>query len=149
MAKQCSRRGAGQRGFTLVELLITVTILSIIMAFAYPSYMDQVRRANRADAREALTLLTNEMERFFATNRTYTTDLTNFSLPVSGGVTTSKAGHYAIVATAGNTGTIASSYTLTATPMAGDIQANDDACPSLSVDSAGNFLPTPSASDCW
>lgn len=137
------------RGFTLVELLIAVTILSIIMAFAYPSYMDQMRRANRADAREALTLLTNEMERFFATNRTYTTDLSNFSLPTNAGVTTSKAGHYRITVAAGNTGTIASSYLLTATPVAGDIQAKDDACPTLSVDSAGNFLPSPTTSACW
>lgn len=134
---------------TLIELLIVVTILSIIAAFAYPSYMDQVRKANRSDAKEALALLSNEMERFFATNRTYTTDLSNFSLPTNAGVTTSKAGHYRITAAAGNTGSIASSYALTATPVTGDIQAKDSACPSFTVNSAGDYTPAPASSDCW
>lgn len=138
-----------QTAFTLIELLIAIVVASILAMVAYPAYMDQMRRANRADAREALTLLTNEMERFFATNRTYTTDLSGFSLPTAGEVTRSKAGHYRITAAAGNTGNIATSYLLTAVPVAGDIQAGDDACPMLSVDSAGIQLPPPTVADCW
>jgi len=138
-----------QSGFSLIEVLIVVMIISIIAAVAYPSYMGQVRRANRADAREALTLLANNMERFFATNRSYTTDLSAFSLPTVGGVTQSKSGHYAITAAPGNTGSIRSSYVLTATAIEGDIQAGDHDCLVMSVSSAGIYLPSPNDSPCW
>ena len=138
-----------QSGVTLIEILIVIVIVALIAALGYPSYMTQVRRSNRVDAREALTVLSNDMERFFAANRTYTTDLSSFSMPTSGGVTSSKAGHYTITAAVGNTGAITSSYTLTAVPDADSIQAGDTACPSLSLDSAGTFLPDPNASDCW
>ena len=38
------------RGFTLLELLITVAVIGIISSIAYPSYVDNISRANRSEA---------------------------------------------------------------------------------------------------
>jgi len=41
-------------GFTLIEMLVTVAVISILAAIAYPSYQDQVRRSRRAEAQSLL-----------------------------------------------------------------------------------------------
>ena len=61
------------RGFTLVELMIVVAIISILAFFAIPSYQSQGDRARRADAQAALLGLAQAMERHFTENGTYTT----------------------------------------------------------------------------
>lgn len=43
-----------QRGMTLMELLVVITIIGLLAAIAYPSYRAQVRRSNRTEARVAL-----------------------------------------------------------------------------------------------
>ena len=59
------------RGFTLIELMITVVIISIIAAIAYPSYIDSVRKARRADAQAHMLELASFMERFYTENNRY------------------------------------------------------------------------------
>ena len=61
-----------QRGFTLIELMVVVTIVAIIMAIAIPSYQEQVRKSNRGLAKSDLLELTQCAERFHTTNGTYT-----------------------------------------------------------------------------
>jgi type IV pilus assembly protein PilE len=59
------------RGFSLLELMIVVAIVGIIAAFAYPSYLEQIRKTRRADCSGALAGTGNAMERFFTVNSTY------------------------------------------------------------------------------
>lgn len=61
----------GNRGFTLIELMIVVAIVAILAAIAYPSYQDQVRKSRRADAQGALLGFGNAMERRFTERNTY------------------------------------------------------------------------------
>lgn len=63
------------RGFTLIELMIAVAILGIIAAIAYPSYLDQVRKSKRSEARSALMQAANRQERFYTTQYEYTSTL--------------------------------------------------------------------------
>jgi type IV pilus assembly protein PilE len=53
------------RGFTLVELLVTLIIMTTLAALALPSYQDYVRRANRSDGYTHLTEIMQAQERFF------------------------------------------------------------------------------------
>ncbi len=59
------------KGFTLIELMIVVAIIGIIAAVAYPSYMDQVTSARRADGQGVLVSLSNAMERYYVQNNTF------------------------------------------------------------------------------
>lgn len=59
------------RGFTLIELMITVAVIAILSAVALPSYRDYVIRGNVPEATSRLATKQVQMEQFFQDNRTY------------------------------------------------------------------------------
>jgi type IV pilus assembly protein PilE len=59
------------RGFTLIELMITVAIVAILAAVALPSYSAYVMRANVTDAAKGLSEMRLKMEQYFQDQRTY------------------------------------------------------------------------------
>jgi type IV pilus assembly protein PilE len=59
------------RGFTLIELMITVAIIAILAAIAIPSYSEYVRRGRITEAVSALSGMRVKMEQYFQDNRTY------------------------------------------------------------------------------
>jgi len=58
-------------GFTLMELMVTVAIVGILAAIAYPSYSDSVRKSRRADAKAALSNAAQALERYYTEKNTY------------------------------------------------------------------------------
>lgn len=59
------------KGFTLIELMIVVVVVSILAAIVVPSYSNQVKRTNRTDCQGALMNFALAMERHFARANTY------------------------------------------------------------------------------
>ena len=66
------KRSAGRvRGFTLIEVLITVAIVAILAAIALPAYQDSITRGKIIDATVRLGDYRAQMEKWFLDNRTY------------------------------------------------------------------------------
>ena len=125
-------------GFTLIEVMIVIAIVAILTTVAYPSYVDQVRKARRVDATNALMDGSQLLERCFTRVNAYNDE----SCPDPTG--TSGDGYYSISFASDEP--TATTYTLVATPT-GD-QANDP-CGVFTLDFLGNRTPTPDGRRCW
>jgi type IV pilus assembly protein PilE len=59
------------KGFTLIELMITVAIVGILSAIAYPAYTASILKGKRAQGRTAITELLQQQERYATQRNTY------------------------------------------------------------------------------
>ena len=59
------------RGFTLIEIMITIAIIGIASAIAVPSYRDYVTRGRLADAFSTLATVQPNAEQFWANTRSF------------------------------------------------------------------------------
>jgi type IV pilus assembly protein PilE len=69
------------RGFTLVEAVITLLVLSMLTTFAVNSYDSYVKRARAADALEQLDQFRTHMEKAFQDNGNYGVGACAVNLP--------------------------------------------------------------------
>lgn len=139
------------RGFTLIELMITVAIVAIVSGIAYPSYQAYVKRANRADARAQILDTAQKQERYYSSNNTYlaisaptTAAPTGWQNWAGGSGMTSRK--YNLSVTLGGGGT---SYTITAAPANG---YTDTECGTYTLTSANvrnNTGNSKTSAECW
>lgn len=156
------RANRKQRGFTLIELMIVVAIVGIVAAFAYPSYMDQIRKSRRADALIGLQGVTQRQEDYFTRNYSYANSLS--ALGYGAGTTTDSPEDYyslqlATLTPSACDGTrIApcTGYEVSATPVAGTSQAGDKKCQRFILNHLGrkaanddSATVTDTTSICW
>ncbi len=85
------------QGFTLLEIMIVVAVIAILAAVALPNYQNYLKRAQRTDAMETLTEIMNQQQRFFARNRSYTSNFQDLGYPNAASVT-SENENYSITA---------------------------------------------------
>ncbi|MDE2594912.1 MAG: type IV pilin protein [Burkholderiales bacterium] len=116
------------RGFTLIELMITVAIVSILAAVAYPSYAEHVAKGRRADARARMLAAQQWMERYYTERYSYasrgeTVKNADFDKQTSF-VTSPPAGEGAAMYTL-SVAVAGTSYTLTATRQSGSAMEHD------------------------
>lgn len=122
-------------GFTVIELMIVIIIVSILVALAYPSYIQYVRKSKRGEAQQLLLNWSINQEIFRSNNPEYAT---------TGQLPAPTSDNYAFDLPARS----ATAYTLRA-DATGD-QENDEArdgtsCDVLTLTQAG--VKSPAA--CW
>jgi len=66
-----AQRRRSARGFTLIEVLITIAIVAILASVAYPSYTDYIRRSHVQEAPSQLMAYRATMEQYYQDHRSY------------------------------------------------------------------------------
>ncbi len=137
-------------GFTLVELMVVVTIIALLATFGYPAYIDQVRKSRRADAKTSLQALRVNQAKWRANHATYAASAASVSAT---GTTASNDEHYTLRIWAPS----ATAFRATAVPKVGSDQAKDK-CGTLVIDQDGptdvgatvnSTTNTQWKKDCW
>src|SRR5687767_12256586 len=60
------------RGFTLIEMMITVVIVAILASVAWPSYQSYLQRSRRADAQSLMMSIVSKEQQYLLDARQYT-----------------------------------------------------------------------------
>jgi type IV pilus assembly protein PilE len=120
------------RGFTLIELMISMVIVAILAAVALPSYQNYLKRGHRAAAQAQMMDIANRQQQYFLDKRSYATkdelETAGYALP------SEVSSKYTYDITVPSAGTPA--FTITFTPSGS--QASDG---TLTLNNAGVKTP--------
>ena len=136
MLARPSNRISRARGFTLIELMITIVVGVILMIIAVSSYGTQVRKSRRTDAKTAVLDLAGREERNFSTTNTYANVPTSLGYTGAAFPIVVGDGYYNVnvVVVAAAPG-VPAAFTITATPIG--TQVADAQCASFTVTDLG------------
>jgi len=129
------------RGFTIIEIVIALVIISILTSVALPSFQSYLRKARRTDGKVALMDLAAKMEHYYVGNNSYI----GASLANIGAGTTSPEGYYNLVIDSVS----AVRFTVSAIPAG--VQAADNICGTLTINQLNEKAVSGAGSvhECW
>jgi type IV pilus assembly protein PilE len=128
------------RGFTLVELIITVAIVAILVSVALPTYRDHVRKSRRAEAQAYLMAVASRQQQFLIDTRGYAAALATVAIAAPANV--SAVYDLGLAAAAGPPPT----FRISATPKTGSDQVYEK-CGTLAIDQTG--AKSAALGTCW
>lgn len=117
-----------RKGFTLIEVMVTVAVLAILSAIAYPLYESQSRKGKRPAAMALMEEVAQAEQRYFSHMNTFTITVTDLPGIKSA---TSAGGYYSITVAPAAAGSIANSFVVTAEPLTAD--QKKDSCQKLTL----------------
>ncbi len=135
-------------GFTLIEIMIVVSIVGILLAIALPQYSGYMTKAARNDAKSTMLNIAQMEERYYSNNATYIL----ISAPPAAAPTgfqnysgnDPNSSKYNITVVVGSTASIATSFLMTATPV---VAGYDSQCGNLTLTSTG--VKGSTTGSCW
>ena len=131
------------KGFTLIELMIVVTIVGVLASFALPQFSEYVLQSRRSEARAAIEEIRNLQEEHFQNYKVYG-DRTDINYPDK-----TAGEHYQVSVTPNGTGL---RYDANATAIGN--QSEDTVCAIFSITSTNRLIAMDSnnnltTDDCW
>ena len=133
-----------RRGFTLLELMITVVVVAILAAVAMPSYLRHIQSSRREMAKAALLDAAQKMESYYALNFSYVSAASGTTPAIfSDKVPKDGTDRYYTLSISGASRT---DYQVIATPNGAQ---SSDMCGNLSIRRDGTKAQTGSGSGCW
>jgi type IV pilus assembly protein PilE len=143
--RACTR----ERGFTLMELLVALTVLGILASLALPAFFEQLARARRTDVQAALLEDAAYMQHYYAAHDAFA-GTPPPRLPFS---STPRLGAASYTIAVDVPATDATSFVLTATRTGA---MSSDPCGDFTVDNVGrrdlvpgSYAAGRSAERCW
>ena len=141
------------RGFTLIEVLVAMTIIAILAAIAFPSYTNYVTRTKRNAAKSFLVRVADLQEQFFLDNKQYAPNLSGLGLAadvvgVSENGDEVPAGDADRVYLVTLANTSATTYTVAAVPQLAQAKY-DTECGTLSLAHTGRRNQSGMGTNCW
>lgn len=134
-------RTLGHKGFTLIEVMITVAIIAILASVALPSYTDYIRRSQASEATGQLSLYRTRMEQYYQDNRNYGSSGTTC------GITTTDSKYFSFSCSTSNS---AQNFSLTATDKGGAVTGHVYTINDTGTQTTTKFKNvTQSGKNCW
>ena len=59
------------RGFTLIELMVVMTVIALLISIAVPSYFNSVEKAKEATLKQSLSVMRVAIDKFYGDNDRY------------------------------------------------------------------------------
>jgi type IV pilus assembly protein PilE len=132
-----ARLSTEAQGFSLLELLTTLTIIALLASFAVPSWKSHLLTARRTEATSLIMQIAMRQEQFRREHHRYaSSDEIADPHPAGLGIT-AQNNNYALALTASR-----SAFSATTTVNSRGSQANDAVCHSFGINESGHFWST-------
>lgn len=135
--QHASHRASG--GFTLVELMVTVAIVSILLSIAVPSYSLYMKQSRRGETQSFLMDVAQRQQTYLLDQRAYAPDLPTLGTPLPADVNAYYTVSVCQAAPPAACAAPTTAFVVVATPKAGTSQVGD---PTLTIDNTGAKTPT-------